>query len=115
VEEEPENDQEDTRKNALAVFFSNRALYMMQSATELFIDGTFSTAPPPFKQIVFVNAKEGDKRSVPVVFALLCRKVCAFLNYTNRFQQFIDGTPHTNLFNILTSTHQWDKSLVICF
>jgi hypothetical protein len=83
VEEEPENDQEDTRKNALAVFFSNWALYMMQSATELFIDGTFSTAPPPFKQIVFVNAKEGDKRFV--VFALLCRKVCAFLNYTNRF------------------------------
>ena len=62
MEEEPENDQEDTRKNALAVFFSNQALYMMQSATELFIDGTFSTAPPPFKQIVFVNAKEGDKR-----------------------------------------------------
>jgi hypothetical protein len=113
VEEEPENDQEDTRTNALAVFFSNRALYMMQSATELFIEGTFSTVPPQFKQIVFVSAKEGDKRSVPVVFADLCRKVCAFLNYTNIFWQFTDGTPHTNLFIILTLTRQWDTSLVI--
>ena len=48
----------------------------MQGATELFLDGTFSTAPPPFKQVVLVHVKApGWKRAVTVVFSLMTNKV----------------------------------------
>jgi hypothetical protein len=64
------------RKNqALVVFFSTMGLCTMRTADEINLDGTFGTAPPPFKQLVFIQAKQAGKRAVPVVFALLTNKV----------------------------------------
>jgi hypothetical protein len=60
---------------AIVIFFSNMGLCTMRTADEISIDGTFSTAPAPFKQIVFVQAKQAGRRAVPVVFALLSNKV----------------------------------------
>lgn len=60
---------------ALVVFFSNLGLAQIQTSNELFIDGTFKTCPAPFKQLVFVQAKQTGKRAVPVVFALMTNKV----------------------------------------
>jgi hypothetical protein len=60
---------------ALAVFFSNMGLCTMRTADEINLAGTFATAPAPFKQLVFIQAKQAGKRSVPVVFALLTNKV----------------------------------------
>jgi hypothetical protein len=44
-------------------------------------DSTFDmvTCCPPFTQIVFLQAKIGDKRPLPAAFALLTRKVSFFL------------------------------------
>jgi hypothetical protein len=47
----------------------------MRTADEINLDGTFGTAPPPFKQLVFIQAKQAGKRAVPVMFALLTNKV----------------------------------------
>jgi hypothetical protein len=73
--------QEDGKKNAAAaiVFFSNVGLNILQTCMEINIDGTFTTAPSPFRQILFVQAKQpGGKRSIPVLFALLTKKVIPF-------------------------------------
>jgi hypothetical protein len=66
-----------TRKGpAMVVFFSNMALCTMRMSHEINVDGTFATCPPPFKQIVFIQARQpGGKRAIPVVFALLTNKV----------------------------------------
>ncbi len=60
---------------AVVVFASNEGVGVLQRATEVFMDGTFSTAPSPFLQLFFIMAKEGDKPAVPVVFALMSKRV----------------------------------------
>ena len=72
---EPGGSREEGKKAAIVVFYSNMGLCTMRTADEINIDGTFSSAPPPFKQIVFIQAKQAGKRSIPVVFALLSNKV----------------------------------------
>jgi hypothetical protein len=62
-------------KDGIVIFFSSVGLSMMQASVEIYIDGTFGTCPHPFKQILFIQAKQAGKRSVPVVFALLSKKV----------------------------------------
>ncbi len=63
---------------AMVVFFSNIGMYTMRTCHELSIDGTFGTCPSPFRQIVFIQAKQEGKRAVPVVFALFSNKVLEF-------------------------------------
>jgi hypothetical protein len=62
-------------KPAIAVFFSNTGLYTMKNAHEINVDGTFSSCPSPFKQLIFIQAKQAGQRPVPVAFALLTNKV----------------------------------------
>lgn len=59
----------------IVVFFSNTQLSTMRTAHEINVDGTFATCPAPFKQLLFIQAKQAGKRAVPVVFALLSNKV----------------------------------------
>jgi hypothetical protein len=76
--EDVSDDPQEGQKNpaAAVVFFSNIGLNVMKTSTEINIDGTFTTIPSPFKQILFVQAKQpGGKRAVPVLFALLTKKV----------------------------------------
>jgi len=69
-------------KPAIIVCASNLGLTALQGATELFLDGTFSTAPPPFKQVVLVHVKApGWKRAVTVVFSLMTNKVGRYGDY----------------------------------
>lgn len=68
-----------TKKPALVVFFSNLGLSTLKRANEISIDGTFSTCPAPFKQILFIQAKQAGERGVPAVFALLSNKVQKFV------------------------------------
>ena len=81
MEDKPEEDdnegknKEDENKDAIVVFFSTTRLQHMRSSKEFSLDGTFDTAPPTFKQIVFIQAKQEGKRAIPVVHALLTRKV----------------------------------------
>lgn len=65
----------DSDKSAIIIFFSNVGLATMRTSNEINVDGTFGTCPHPFKQIVFIQAKQAGQRSVPVVFALLTKKV----------------------------------------
>jgi hypothetical protein len=76
-EEAPaDNGHSERSEPAMVVFFSNMGLCTLRTSSEISIDGTFSTAPPPFRQIVFVQAKQaGRTRVVPVLFALLSNKV----------------------------------------
>jgi hypothetical protein len=59
--------------------FSNLGLSTLKRANEISIDGTFSTCPTPFKQILFNQAKQAGERGVPAVFALLSNKVQKFV------------------------------------
>jgi hypothetical protein len=68
-----------TKKPALVVFFSNLGLLTLKRANEISIDGTFSTCPTPFKQILFIQAKQAGEQGVPAVFALLSNKVQKFV------------------------------------
>jgi hypothetical protein len=70
-------------KAGMAVFFSNMGLCTMRTAHEINVDGTFATCPPPFKQLVFIQAKQLGKRAVPVVFALLSNKVVVCKMFNN--------------------------------
>ncbi len=71
-----DNSHSERSEPAMVVFFSNMGLCTLRTSSEISIDGTFSTAPPPFRQIVFVQAKQaGRTRAVPVLFALLSNKV----------------------------------------
>jgi hypothetical protein len=91
LEDEDEEGSHKTEKKrpALLVFFSNTGLYTMRMANEISLDGTFATCPDPFKQIVFLHAKQLGKRPVPVVFALLSNKVTgAFLDVLVVFGDF---------------------------
>jgi hypothetical protein len=72
---EPEEDGNQRNSPALVVFFSNMGVATLKTANEISIDGTFRTCPPPFKQLVFIQAKQVGQRAVPVVFALLSNKV----------------------------------------
>ena len=42
-------------KAAIVLFASNKGINLFRTADEVFIDGTFATAPDPFGQIVFVQ------------------------------------------------------------
>jgi hypothetical protein len=77
-EQNERDDQSENNRDAILVFFSNNGLWLMQNSYEMHIDGTFATTPHPFKQLVFVQAKQKGMRAVPVAFALLTRKVTIF-------------------------------------
>jgi hypothetical protein len=68
-------DSQNKKGSGLVVMFSNMGLCTMRTCHNISIDGTFSTAPAPFRQIVFLQASQAGKRAVPVVFALLTHKV----------------------------------------
>jgi hypothetical protein len=71
-------ESQNNNKDAILVFFSTLGQWLMQNCYEMHIDGTFATTPDPFKQLVFIQAKQKGNRAVPVAFALLTRKVMKY-------------------------------------
>jgi hypothetical protein len=61
---------EKEHRDAMVLLFSNLRLAHFRTASEISVDGMFYTAPKPFKQIVFLEAKQASKCAVPVVFAV---------------------------------------------
>jgi hypothetical protein len=76
-EEEVEDGQQRRNNDYILIFASDTGIHLLQEASEIFMDGTFGTVTcvPPFVQIVFLQAKVGEKRPLPAAFALLTRKV----------------------------------------
>ena len=75
--EEVEGEHRRRNDDYIIVFASDTGIHLLREATDINIDGTFGTVTcvPPFVQIVFLQAKVGDKRPLPAAFALLTRKV----------------------------------------
>lgn len=84
-EDNTEDGEMTVKKDGIVVFFSPAAIFQMQCSNEIFVDGTFQTCPTAFKQIVFIQAKQAGQRAVPVVFALLSKKVRYFILLINPF------------------------------
>jgi hypothetical protein len=76
-EEEVEEGKPRRNNDYILLFASDTGIHLLQEASEIFMDGTFGTVTcvPPFVQIVFLQAKVGEKRPLPAAFALLTRKV----------------------------------------
>jgi hypothetical protein len=58
----------------ILVFMSDYGKWVLSKSEHVFCDGTFDTAPPPFKQIYFLLGKMPEMSAVPCVFALLPNK-----------------------------------------
>lgn len=67
----------------IAVFSSSKMLSSLQKAKRLFIDGTFRTAPKPYKQFITVHGEIGGF-VVPVAFVLSTGKLA--FQYRKIFQ-----------------------------
>jgi hypothetical protein len=66
VEDEAHQDIESPA--GMVVFFSNMQLCTMRTAHKINVDRTFTTCPAPFKQLLFIQAKQAGKRAVPSGF-----------------------------------------------
>lgn len=68
----------------LLVFLSPTCAVKLQKCADVYVDGTFSTCPKPFKQLVSVHGKYGD-RVLPFAFCMLRSKETGL--YREMFQQ----------------------------
>ena len=57
----------------LLIFMSPKCAQKLQQCTDIYIDGTFSTCPKPFKQLVTIHGKYGN-RILPFAFCMLISK-----------------------------------------
>ena len=57
----------------LLIFMSPKCAVTLQQCSDIYIDGTFSTCPKPFKQLITVHGKYGN-RILPFAFCMLVSK-----------------------------------------
>lgn len=57
----------------LLIFMSPTSAVKLQQCSDVYVDGTFKTCPRPFKQLVTVHGKYGD-RIIPFAFCMLRSK-----------------------------------------
>jgi MULE transposase domain len=72
------------RQWGLLIFMSEKCALKLQQCTDLYVDGTFSTCPKPYKQIVTIHGNYKD-RVLPLAFCMLSSKTTAL--YREMFQQ----------------------------
>lgn len=72
------------RQWGLLIFMSEKCAVKLQQCTDIYVDGTFSTCPKPYKQIVSIHGKYRD-RVLPMSFCMLSSKSTAL--YREMFQQ----------------------------
>jgi hypothetical protein len=70
--------------NMIMIFMSDYGKWVLSKSEQVFCDGTFDTAPPPFKQIYFLLGQMPNMSTVPCVFALLPNKE------TNTYRKLLD-------------------------
>lgn len=68
----------------LLIFLSPTCAVKLQQCDDVYVDGTFSTCPKPFKQLVTIHGKYGD-RVLPFAFCMLRSKETAL--YREMFRQ----------------------------
>jgi len=71
--------QVQNQSGVIVLFAYDQGVEKIRMADELFLDGAFNTAPAPFSQIMFVQAKRNGNRAVPSTFVLLTKKVHVLL------------------------------------
>lgn len=57
----------------LMIFMSQKCAVALQKCSDIYVDGTFATCPKPFKQLVTIHGKYGN-RILPLAFCLLTSK-----------------------------------------
>jgi hypothetical protein len=88
----------------IAVFTTKRFLKSLQQADSLYVDGTFRTAPSPYKQFMTIHGKVNGF-VVPLVFVLLTGKTA--VQYRRVFQHVKQ--------QVLNVTHQpFNPQKVVC-
>ena len=87
------------KEEMMAIFASDHAIEMLESSTAIFVDGTFSTCPPPFHQLFIVLARLPGGSTIPCVFGLLPNKLAA--TYTKFFTTVANFTEKMFTGNIL--------------
>lgn len=73
----------------LMIFISPKCAVKLQQCSDIYIDGTFSTCPKPFKQLITIHGKYGN-RILPFAFCMLISKrIALYREMLRQLQQCI--------------------------